>query len=140
MNRPKKTNQPPRPGSELCKHHIIRHPGHPSLKRRGNFFYSILQKTKLKLTLMPLRGMFINKLQNESSNYKIHIIMNIKTIFLFSTSLIITWLTTSLPVTGINLVKNPGFETSAAVPEKWIITGPVATMQPSVSKIGRAHV
>jgi len=59
--------------------------------------------------------------------------MNIKTIFLFSTSLIITWLTTSLPVTGINLVKNPGFETSAAGPEKWIITGPVATMQPSVS-------
>ena len=42
-----KTHQPPRPGNELCKHQIIKHPGHPSLKRRacpasagGNFFYT----------------------------------------------------------------------------------------------------
>ena len=31
------TNQPPRPGNEFCKHQIISRPGHPSLKRRGNF-------------------------------------------------------------------------------------------------------
>ncbi|OFX93448.1 MAG: hypothetical protein A2X06_08995 [Bacteroidetes bacterium GWC2_40_22] len=52
----KKTNHPPRPGNELCKHQIINHPGHPSFKRRGNFFYSILQKTMLKLTPMPCGG------------------------------------------------------------------------------------
>ena len=55
----KMTNQPPRPGNEHCKHQIIRHPGHPSLKRRGNFFYSTLQRTKLKLTPMPGRGTYL---------------------------------------------------------------------------------
>jgi len=31
-------NQPPRPGNEPCKDQIINTPGHPSFKRRGNFF------------------------------------------------------------------------------------------------------
>ena len=34
---------------------------------------------------------------------------------------------------GINLIKNPGFETSAKSPEGWTITGPIASMQPSVT-------
>ncbi len=36
-------NQPPRPGTMICIIMIIRHPGHPSFKRRGNFNSSILQ-------------------------------------------------------------------------------------------------
>ncbi len=35
-------NQPPRPGTESCKHQIINRPGHPSFKRRGNFCRSFL--------------------------------------------------------------------------------------------------
>jgi len=34
---------------------------------------------------------------------------------------------------AVNLVKNPGFEDSAGKPESWTITGPIATMLPSVS-------
>jgi len=30
-------NQPPRPGNESCKYQIINRPGHPSLKRRGEY-------------------------------------------------------------------------------------------------------
>ncbi len=32
-----------------------------------------------------------------------------------------------------NLIKNPGFEASAKSPEGWVITGPIASMQPSVT-------
>jgi predicted amidohydrolase len=32
-----------------------------------------------------------------------------------------------------NIIKNPGFEASAVAPDGWTITGPVATMQPSVT-------
>lgn len=34
---------------------------------------------------------------------------------------------------GINLIKNPGFEASGIKPDSWTITGPVATMQPTVT-------
>jgi len=30
--------QPPRPGKQICKHFKISNPGHPSFKRRGNFY------------------------------------------------------------------------------------------------------
>lgn len=46
---------------------------------------------------------------------------------------IVIWLSAFSIIFAENLVKNPGFETSAGGPEKWTITGPVATMQPSVS-------
>ncbi|MBI5008413.1 MAG: carbon-nitrogen hydrolase family protein [Bacteroidia bacterium] len=32
-----------------------------------------------------------------------------------------------------NLIKNPGFEASAKAPDAWTITGPIASMQPSVT-------
>jgi predicted amidohydrolase len=32
---------------------------------------------------------------------------------------------------AINLVRNPGFEASSAIPENWTITGPVASMEPA---------
>ena len=46
---------------------------------------------------------------------------------------LIIWLSASSITIGTNLVKNPGFEASAGKPESWTITGPVATMQPSVT-------
>ncbi len=40
------------------------------------------------------------------------------------------WLSAAQITVGTNLVKNPGFETSATKAENWTITGPVQTMQP----------
>jgi predicted amidohydrolase len=45
----------------------------------------------------------------------------------------IIWLSAVSNIFAENIVKNPGFDASAATAEKWTITGPVATMQPSVT-------
>lgn len=46
---------------------------------------------------------------------------------------LIIWLSASPINAATNLVKNPGFEASAGTPDNWVITGPVATMQPLVT-------
>jgi predicted amidohydrolase len=45
----------------------------------------------------------------------------------------VIWLSAVSNIFAENIVKNPGFDASALTAEKWTITGPVATMQPSVS-------
>jgi predicted amidohydrolase len=59
--------------------------------------------------------------------------MKIKVLSLFSAVFLFTWSSTSLTASVINLVKNPGFEASAAAPDNWTITGPVKTMLPVIA-------
>jgi predicted amidohydrolase len=59
--------------------------------------------------------------------------MRNKPVIICALMCLIIWLSASSITFGNNLVKNPGFEASAGKPESWRITGPVATMQPSVT-------
>ena len=51
-------NQPPRPGNKPCNNHIINRPGHPSFKRRGNFYNPFISNSTLSWTVMPSKGEF----------------------------------------------------------------------------------
>ncbi len=46
---------------------------------------------------------------------------------------LIFWLLFCSPAEAENLVLNPGFEASASIPQNWIITGPISTMEPVTS-------
>ena len=46
---------------------------------------------------------------------------------------LVIWVSAFSNIIAENLVKNAGFEASAGKPEKWTITGPIVTMQPSVT-------
>jgi len=59
--------------------------------------------------------------------------MRKKSVMCCMSVLIIIWISIHSIAAAINLVKNPGFEASAGNPESWTITGPIATMQPSVT-------
>ena len=54
-------------------------------------------------------------------------------LFFGITVLLSVWLSASSISATTNLIKNPGFEASGKTPEGWTITGPIASMQPSVT-------
>jgi hypothetical protein len=59
-------NQPPRPGNKYCKYKIINRPGHPSFKRRGEFFSYPSYNPNLRLTALGFRGEEIERWSESS--------------------------------------------------------------------------
>jgi predicted amidohydrolase len=59
--------------------------------------------------------------------------MKIKTFFFQVITIMAVWLVFPCAIQAENLILNPGFEASANVPDNWIITGPIVSMQPQTS-------
>ena len=56
-----------------------------------------------------------------------------KSVIFIPLTFLIVCLMSSISTEAANLVRNPGFEDSAVTPQHWVITGPIATMEPVTS-------